>query len=127
MAPVPTDTHSAWVNTAAPRATLSAFYTDLSTSVPLHHQFSHPISTPIPDKSSTSVGDKKAYLSELRDSVKTLQDQINVLLTEKMEQDKLNAVTSREDVPVKKAGEKTMDELEEENYGEESLGDVEQG
>jgi hypothetical protein len=127
MAPAPRDTHSSWVNTAASRATLSAIYTDISTSTPSRHQFSHPISAPIPDKESTSISDKKNYLSELRDSVKMLQDQINVFLTEKMEEDKVHAGTNRDGVPVKKAGEKTADELEEENYGEESVEDVEQG
>lgn len=56
-----------------------------------------------------------------------LQDQINVLLTEKMEEDKLHAGTNRDGVVVHKAGEKTADELEEENYGEESVEDIEQG
>jgi hypothetical protein len=115
------------VNTAASRATLSAIYTDISTSPPSHHQFSHPISAPIPYQESTSISDKKNYLSELRDSVKMLQDQINVLLTEKMEEDKLHAGTNRDSVAVHKAGRKTADELEEENYGEESMEDAEQG
>jgi Gon7 family len=121
MAPVPTDTHS-----TASRATLSAIYTDLSTSIPSHHQLSYPISAPIPDRKSTCIDDKKNYLSKLRDSVKTLQDQINILLTGKMEEDKLHAGTDKDGLPVKMAREKTTDGLEEENYGEESVEDVDE-
>lgn len=54
---------------------------------------------------------KTAYLSELRSSTKQLQNDINVFLTQKMEEDK--KIVGDEDKR------KTKDELEEENYGEE--------
>ena len=62
---------------------------------------------------------KTAYLSELRSSVKTMQGDINVFLTAKMEEDKKNATTNGQ-LDAKRG----KDEVEEENYGEE---DVEEG
>lgn len=67
-----------------------------------------------------------AYLSELRTSAKQLQEDVNVFLTKKMEEDK--ATAGREGVvgsaPGDKKGvEKSRDEIEEENYGEEEVGD----
>ena len=89
--------------------------------MPSNYKFYHPISTPIPAVGSTSTGNKTIYLSELRTSVKTLQDEVNVFLTQKMEEDKLRTTMNRDGLQEKKAGEKTVDEVEEENYGEESL------
>jgi hypothetical protein len=93
--------------------------------MPSNHKFSHPISVPIPAIGSNSTGNKIDYLSVLRTSVKTLQDEVNVFLTQKMEEDKLHTTMNRDGVQGKKAREKTTDEVEEENYGEESLEDNE--
>ena len=54
--------------------------------------------------------EKTNYLSDLRASVVQLQDEVNVFLTAKMEEDKALASTSAGKVDEKK---------EEENYGEE--------
>ena len=59
---------------------------------------------------------KTAHLSELRTSSKKLQEDINRFLTEKMEEDKKNAGKSGQN----SGGQKSKDELEEENYGEEN-------
>ena len=62
----------------------------------------------------TSVDERTAYLSELRQSVKILQGEINTFLTKKMEEDKVEAHGAN---VVK------QDEKEEENYGEEVVDD----
>jgi hypothetical protein len=127
MAPSHINEQSSSSNDPLSHVTLFAIYTNPSTSTPSNHQFSQPISAPIPATDSTSITDKTAYLSELRTSTKTLQDEVNVFLTQKMEEDKLHTVTTRDGVQVKKAGEKTTDEVEEENYGEEGVEDEEEG
>ena len=63
------------------------------------------------------VEQKTAYLSALRASVTTMQSDINVLLTQKMEEDK--ASECRKD-GVKSA---TQDDRAEELYGEEDVED----
>ena len=75
--------------------------------------FTLPLSAKCPPNPSTS--EKTAYLSELRSSAKTLQENVNGFLTEKMEEDK--AREARE----KGAKTKTQDEIEEEQYGEEPV------
>lgn len=62
---------------------------------------------PLPSEPSTK--EKTAYLSALRSSVISLQDNVNSFLTAKMEEDK--ALASTKDLKV--------DEKKEENYGEE--------
>ena len=57
-----------------------------------------------------STEKRTAYLTALRTSITDMQDQINVFLTKKMEEDNL------------KAGDKAAaDAKEEENYGEETV------
>lgn len=56
---------------------------------------------------------KTAYLAELRQNVKQVQQDVNTFLTEKMSEDKI-----RQGEADKKAA-KTKDEIEEELYGEE--------
>lgn len=75
-----------------------------------------------PDQTSETNGTvaKSAYLSELRSQVASLQDEINVFLTEKMEQDKALAEQANG------AATAAMDEGEEENYGEEVVADDDQ-
>lgn len=125
MKPTPAEKQSSWVDTSGPCATLAAIYADASTSIPSKHQFSYPILTPVPAKDSTSISDKTIYLSELRSSAKTLQQEINIFLTQKMEDEKLRPVTNEDGAQVKRTGQTTMDEAEEENYGEEAVGDIE--
>jgi hypothetical protein len=109
------------------RAILSATYTNSSASIPSNHQFSYPISSPVPATDSASNADKTVYLSELRTSTKTLQGQINLFLTQKMEEDKLQPVTDKDGVELKKAERKTSEEEEEQNYGEEGVEEDERG
>lgn len=69
-------------------------------------QFSHTL----PSCTTKSTREKTAYLSALRTSVTRLQDEVNVFLTEKMEEDKTLAAL---------VGVKGDDRKDEENYGEE--------
>lgn len=93
--------------------------------------FTNPISAPLPSPDTpTAVKDKVNYLSELRASTKQLQEEINVFLTQKMEEDKAGVAVAGRDVVggsggAKKGVEKSKDELEEERYGEEVVGDEE--
>lgn len=72
--------------------------------------FEHSISSPLP--SADAVPQKVTYLAELRKLVPTLQNDINVFLTERMEEDKKAAEAQGRKVSDKEA-------KEEENYGEE--------
>lgn len=69
---------------------------------------------PLPPATNESTEQKTAYLSALRKSVTKLQEDINLFLTQKMEDDKGLASTD---------GSKVDDKKEEENYGEETLDD----
>jgi hypothetical protein len=66
----------------------------------------------------SSAQDRTTYLNALRASVTKLQDEVNVLLTKKMDEDKGAAAAGIAD-----AGKSNIvgvdDEKEEENYGEE--------
>lgn len=75
-------------------------------SSPTNEAFS--VSKPLPSLADTTDS-KTQYLSALREAVSQTQDSINKELTARMEEDKAKAggVTS------------TVDEKEEENYGEE--------
>jgi hypothetical protein len=77
--------------------------------------FQYVISTSTSSK-NTSVDtlSKTKYLSELRASTKLLQDDINQFLTEKMEEDKKSEAAKGA------SGHEAIDEVEEENYGEEA-------
>lgn len=70
-------------------------------------QFSHTL----PSCTTTSTKEKSVYLSALRASVVRLQDEVNIFLTDKMEEDKTLAAL----VGVKGDD----DQKDEENYGEE--------
>ena len=59
-----------------------------------------------------STQEKTAYLSSLRSAVVNLQEQVNVWLTTKMEEDKTLALDG---------GDKVDEQKEEENYGEEVI------
>lgn len=83
-------------------AELKAEYTTTTSS----KTFSHPL----PSCVTGSTKEKSAYLSALRASVVRLQDEVNVFLTVRMEEDKAMASL---------AGVKGDDRKEEENYGEE--------
>lgn len=73
--------------------------------------FQHELSpAPVPSDTSSKV----AYLGELRQLVPTLQDEINVFLTERMEEDKKAAEAQGR----KESGKEAK---EEENYGEENV------
>ena len=69
---------------------------------------------PLPSAATTSTKEKTSYLSVLRKSVVTLQEEVNGFLTTKMEEEKALAST---------AGVKVDDQVEEENYGEEKVED----
>ncbi len=94
---------------ASSQPTLSTTYTS-----PANAPFtiSLPLSAPA---DSTTVESKAKYLSELRQSVTSLQGQVNRELTARMEEDK-----ARESSLAAANGKKIVDdEKEEENYGEE--------
>ncbi|KAI4185884.1 MAG: hypothetical protein L6R41_003856 [Letrouitia leprolyta] len=93
-------------NILAKYTTLTATYTSPS----LSQSFTHPL----PSSMTTSTAEKTEYLSNLRQSVTKLQDEINTFLTEKMEEDKALAA---------KAGLKVDEKKEEERYGEEDVED----
>ncbi|PWY96265.1 hypothetical protein BO94DRAFT_3982 [Aspergillus sclerotioniger CBS 115572] len=84
--------------------TLHAIYTSPQQT----HTFEHPITTTHP----TSVATKVTYLAELRKLVPNIQNDINVFLTERMEEDKKAAEAQGQAVSDKEV-------KEEENYGEE--------
>lgn len=89
-------------------STLNATYTSPSST--LAETFTHPLpalSTPL------TTSDRTAYLSTLQTSIKTLQNDINTFLTQKMDEDKLASA----------AAGKVDDVKEEENYGEEVVGE----
>ena len=127
MAAVPTDKQSSGLNIPPSRVTLSAIYNNESTSIRSYHHFSHPLSTPVHGEDSSSMSKKANYLAELRTSVKTLQDELNFFLTRRMEEDKLHSVAGRDGPQGQKAGERTMDEVEEEKYGEEDVDNNQDG
>lgn len=99
--------------------TLNASYNSPSAS----KSFDHPLSSTCPSADALTAGSpeatkqKTAYLSELRKSTKDLQEEINVYLTQKMEEDK--AAASAADTKSKVDG--TKEEKEEEMYGEEDV------
>lgn len=93
----------------ASQPTLSTAYTSTSNAP---FTISLPLSAPA---DSTTVESKAKYLSELRQSVTSLQAQVNRELTARMEEDK-----ARESSAAAASGKKIVDdEKEEENYGEE--------
>jgi Gon7 family len=110
------------------KVALRATYTSPSES----KVFSTSLSAAPPSSHSpTAVKDKVNYLSELRASTKQLQEDINIYLTQKMEEDKLSmAMAGQKDMAEgtggeKEGQEKSKEELLEENYGEEEMGDEE--
>jgi hypothetical protein len=101
----------------SPTASLSATYDSPSG----HSDFTYTVSTPpVKNDGSMDVKAKTTYLSELRASTRRLQEDINKFLTEKMEEDKKAA---GQDGPNGASKQKSKDELEEENYGEENAED----
>lgn len=108
MAPAPSPSPN-------PSVALHALYT--APHPPTSHTFSHPISLPATSASpEEEVKVKSAYLAELKGLVTQLQGEINVFLTERMEEDKKAAEAQ---------GKKDTDReaKEEENYGEEVVED----
>ncbi|KAG9769662.1 hypothetical protein KCU88_g6812, partial [Aureobasidium melanogenum] len=98
-------------------ATLSAVYHSPSDAKTFR------INIPSSDFANEHVSDPRAkstYLAGLRAATKKMQEEVNIFLTEKMEQDKQAAGDAgRTDGSKQKAD----DELEEENYGEEGVDD----
>lgn len=72
-----------------------------------------PSKIPKPD-SQNFVKEKSMFISELRSNAKSLQEQMNSFLTEKMTEDKLRNRT---------IADSHFDEEEEQNYGEEKVED----
>ncbi|KAK5088987.1 hypothetical protein LTS08_000610 [Lithohypha guttulata] len=112
--------------------TLKATYTNTTKPVSdtTHtHTFTHTISSSQP--ADSAVESKTAFLSNLRSSTKTLQNEVNAFLTERMEEDKAAAAAivvegngnAKNEKKNKKKGVvvKDDDEEEEENYGEERI------
>jgi hypothetical protein len=95
------------ISKMASQPTLSGTYTS-PTNAPF--TIALPISAPI---DSTTVESKTKYLSELRQSVISLQDQVNKELTARMEEDKAREAAASNGTKI------VDDEKEEENYGEE--------
>ena len=85
---------------------LAASYVGPSSS----HTFDHSL----PSARITSTKEKTIYLAALRHSVVQLQDNVNNFLTAKMDEDKALATNG---------GVKADDKVEEENYGEEKVGE----
>ncbi len=86
-----------------------------------HKDFSHTLTAPpVRKDGAVDLQAKTKYLSELRASTKTLQQDINKFLTAKMEEDK-QAIAQNDLKNTSK--QKSKDELEEENYGEENAED----
>lgn len=75
------------------------------------HKFEHLVAAPV----ANDAPSKQIYFTDLRASAKQLQNEINVFLTSKMEEDKLQSNQEAN----KQAAIKSKDEDEEENYGEE--------
>ena len=69
---------------------------------------------PLPSARITSTKEKTIYLAALRHSVVQLQDDMNSFLTAKMNEDKAVAAN---------VGLKADDKAEEENYGEQTVGE----
>ncbi|KAF4770917.1 EKC/KEOPS complex subunit Gon7 [Penicillium solitum] len=86
----------------ASNTSLNAVYTAPQST----ETFEHVIST-----TTGTLADKQAHLSALQSLVPKLQDQINVFLTERMEEDKVQGQISAQEAK------------EEENYGEEVVED----
>lgn len=97
-------------------AVLQAQYS--SPHPPTSHTFQHQLSSTLSVSASPedNIKAKAAYLSELKGLVTKLQGEINVFLTERMEEDKKAA-----EAQGKKESEKEA--KEEENYGEEVVED----
>lgn len=99
------------------------------TSPTTQQHFSHPLRTalPLPEVSSSTHNSaatetKTAYLRELRDSAKKLQDEINVFLTRKMGEEKAEAAAGVGAEGRNGAAEREV-QREEERYGEDEEGD----
>lgn len=69
--------------------------------------FDHPVASPFP----SNTQEKVAYLADLKELVPKIQNDMNVFLTARMEEDK------------KSAGVSEKEKKEEENYGEENVED----
>lgn len=92
-----------------PRATIQATYGSSNGS----KTFTQPVDSSPP----TDTKSKPAYFNSLRSATKSLQDDINTFLTAKMEEDKQAADHTSGNKN------KSRDEEEEENYGEEKVED----
>jgi hypothetical protein len=95
------------ISKMGPQPILSATYTS-PTNAPF--TLALPISAPI---DNTNVESKTKYLSDLRQSVTSLQGQVNKELTARMEEDKAREAAAANGAKM------VDDEKEEENYGEE--------
>lgn len=85
-------------------ASVSAIYASPNATHSFHHRIA-----PLPEPDNVNA--KIAYLAQLGQSTRKLQDDINVFLTERMEEDKKSAAVSEKEAK------------EEENYGEENVED----
>lgn len=117
----------------APPRILSATYTSPSTAQPKH--FSHTLQSPLPSSSSPSSPDplstqaKTVYLSELRGATQKLQEEINVFLTARMEEEKAEAARKGEAGGATNGAGATQAEAEreEERYGQDDGEEEEEG
>jgi hypothetical protein len=106
MAPAPKP------SSETPVVSLQASYS--SPHPPTSHTFQRAITSRLDNDGSVAA--KKAYLSELRGLVTELQGEINVFLTERMEEDKKAVGAQGQGVKDSESEAK-----EEENYGEENV------
>ncbi|KIW15173.1 hypothetical protein PV08_05218 [Exophiala spinifera] len=93
---------------------LKASYQSPTGLADFHHVIAAPVSHALNSEAKTQ------YLGELRASSRKLQDEINKFLTEKMDEDKKG---QNQESTSGASLQKTQEELEEENYGEEVAGD----
>ncbi|KAH8705967.1 hypothetical protein BGW36DRAFT_422491 [Talaromyces proteolyticus] len=89
---------------------ISASYS--SPHPPTAQVYQHELAAPL--RKGQSVAEKKAYLAELRGLVALVQGEVNIFLTERMEEDK-KAAGGTKDVE--------LEAKEEQNYGEENVED----
>ena len=100
------------------KTSIKAYYSSTVDS----RNFELPIAVPVPSPQDADfTKSKSAFIGDVRAQTKKLQDQVNVFLTQKMEEDKTKAAPR-----TKTNGTRAHDgneEAEEENYGEEKPGD----
>ncbi|KAL8661563.1 MAG: hypothetical protein Q9202_005508 [Teloschistes flavicans] len=115
----PTSTNLTATYTSPSPSTSTSTTTSTSPSHPLSKTFTHPLPSP----HTTSLASKTFYLSTLRQSLTSLQDNVNLFLTQKMDEDKLLLAAKAGLKVDEKKKKDEQEEEEEDNYGEEGDGE----